>query len=260
MDSIDLSPMRIPGSTIKAGSYNSQDLDIETPWHYHDLHQIIYAFEGSVEVESQTTRFKVPHQFAAWIPAGTIHRTAIQRVKSGSIFFSPEMVKIPNDSLRVIAANSLMREMILYAMRWPIHGESDATGEAFYQCFALLCKEWVTDEVQLALPATDNPRIKAVIDFTRLNLPTVKLNDVCDAIGMSPRSLRRKFQKEMGISWEEYRHRLRMYAAIAELDKTDKSVGEVAAYVGYASQSAFSRAFHAFMGIGPSAYRKGRKD
>lgn len=253
---VDFSELRAPGSKLKAGSYNSGHIDLETPWHYHDLHQLMYAFEGSVEVEGQSARYKVPHQFAAWIPAGTVHRTAIQKVRSGSVFFSPDMADIPENSLRVISANSLMREMILQAMRWPIDGEGDDTSQAFYACFARLCAEWVTQEVQLVLPATDNPRINAVVSYTRANLPTVKLSDVCQAVGMSPRSLRRNFQKHMGISWEEYRLRMRMYAAVDKLDNTRTPVGDIAAYVGYSSQPAFSRAFSAFMGIGPTAYRR----
>ncbi len=255
---VDFSPMRPAGSAVTAGSYNSENLDIETPWHYHDLHQVIYAFEHSVEVESEDARYKVPYQFAAWIPAGTPHRTAIQRVRSGSVFLSPGLVELPGGGLRVIAANSLMREMIMYAMRWPLSGEPDATSEAFYLSFALLCREWIRDEVQLVLPATDNRRINAALQYTRAHLPTVTLDEVSQAVAMSPRSLRRNFQKAMGISWEDYRLRLRMYAAVGELDNTSKPVWEIAEYVGYGSQQAFSRAFRAFMGVSPQAYRKGK--
>lgn len=256
---VDFTPLREPGSPLKAGSINSANFDIETPWHYHDMHQLMYAFEGSVEVECQSARYKVPHQFAAWIPAGMAHRTAIQKVRSGSVFFSPELMgTTAPDKLLVIEANNLMREMILYAFRWPIRGENDPVRELFYECFAQLCGEWLQQEVPLVLPATDSPRINAVIHYTRAHLPTVKLEDVCHAVGMSPRSLRRNFQKEMGISWEDYRLRLRMYAAVEQLDNTRKPIGEVAEYVGYSSQPAFSRAFSAFMGMGPAAYRKMR--
>ncbi|MYM61874.1 AraC family transcriptional regulator [Pseudomaricurvus sp. HS19] len=253
--SIDFSPMRPDGSEARAGAYNSGNHDIETPWHYHDLHQLIYAFEGSVEVEGVHGRYKVPNQFAVWIPAGLPHRTSIHGVRSGSVFLSPDMLALPGDSLRVIAANNLMREMIMYAMRWPISGEREPVSEAFFNCFAHLCSEWLEEEVQLVLPATDNRRINAVVGYTRQHLPTVTLDEVCDAVGMSPRTLRRNFRKAMGISWEDYRLRMRMYLAIDTLEKTSKPVWEVAEYVGYGSQQAFYRAFKAFVGMGPTAYR-----
>lgn len=253
------SRMRSPASTISAGAFDSNGLEIETPWHFHDLHQLLYAFEESVDVEGRSARYKVPHQFAAWIPAGTVHRTAIQKVRSGSIFFRPDMLDIPADSLRVIPASNLMREMTMYAMRWPIDGEDSDVSRAFFDCFAKLCSEWLDQEVRLVLPATDNPRINAIVDYTRANLATVTLPDVCDAVGMSQRSLRRHFHNDLGISWEDLRLRLRMYAAIEALDDSKRPIGVIAADVGYESQAAFSRAFKSIMGMGPAAYRRARR-
>lgn len=253
-----LSPMRSADSVMKAGAFSSDGLEIETPWHFHDLHQLLYAFEDSVEVESQFARYKVPHQFAAWIPAGTVHRTAIQNVRSGSVFLSTDMLDVPANSLRVIPVSNLMREMVIHAMRWPIDGEDDDFSRAYFTCFAKLCSEWVSREVTLVLPSSDDPRINAIIKFTGANLQSVALADVCKVVGMSERSLRRHFQKAMGISWEDFRLRLRMYTAIDYLDSTSKPIGVIAAEVGYTSQTAFARAFKAIMGIGPTAYRRVR--
>lgn len=251
-----LSPMRNADSVIKAGAFNSDGLDIETPWHFHDLHQLLYAFEGSVEVESESARYKVPHQFAAWIPAHTVHRTAIQKVRSGSVFLSIDMINLPVSNVRVIPVSNLMREMVMHAMRWPIDGVDDDFSRAYFNCFAKLCSEWITREVRLVLPSSDNPRINAIMKFTQANLQNVTVQDVCKVIGISERSLRRHFQKATGISWEDFRLRLRMYTAIDYLDTTRKSVGVIAADVGYASQTAFARAFKSIMGIGPTAYRQ----
>lgn len=251
-----LSPMRPVDSTIRAGAFNSDGLDIETPWHVHDLHQLMYAFEGSVEVEGPAARYKVPHQFAAWIPAGTVHRTTIQNVRSGSVFFRVDMIDWPVDSVRVIPVSNLMREMIMHAMRWPISGVDDADSLAYFDCFARLCSEWITQEVRLVLPSSDDARINAITNFTRANLASVTLHDICKAVGMSERSLRRHFLKAMGISWEDFRLRLRIYLAIDKLDNTKAPIGAIAADVGYSSQTAFAKAFKAIMGIGPSAYRR----
>lgn len=255
----DYSPMRASSSAIRAGAFNSDGMEIETPWHFHDLHQLMYAFEGSVEVEDQSARYKVPHQFAAWIPAGYIHRAAIQNVRSGSIFFRPDMLDWPVNNLRVIPVTNLMREMIMHAMRWPISGSDDENSIAYFDCFARLCREWIAHEVTLVLPSSDDARINAIVDFTRKNLASVTLQEVCKTIGMSERSLRRHFLKAMGISWEDFRLRLRIYRAIDDLDNTKKPIGEIAADIGYASQTAFAKTFKAIMGIGPTAYRQARR-
>lgn len=256
---VDLSPMRPRDSAIQAGAYSSDGLDMETPWHYHDLHQVIYAFEDSVEVVVPHARYKVPHQFAGWIPAGTAHRTAIRKVRSGSVFLAPTMLQSPVDGVRVIPVSNLMREMIIYAMRWPLSGENDASRQTYFACFAMLCRDWLAHEVTLVLPSSDDPRISAIAEFTRARLAEVNLQMLCDAFATSPRSLRRHFQKAMGMSWEEYRLRLRIYSAIDELDSTTKPIGVVAADVGYSSQAAFAKAFRAIMGISPAAYRNQRR-
>jgi AraC-like DNA-binding protein len=254
-----ISRMRSVDSTIKAGAFSSDGLEIETPWHFHDLHQLLYAFEDSVEVEDESARYKVPHQFAAWIPAGTVHRTVHQRVRSGSVFFHVDMIDWPVDSLRVVPVSNLMREMIIHAMRWPIDGVDDETSLAYFDCFARLCGEWITHEVTLVLPSSNDPRINAIVNFTRANLATVTLQDACNVVSMSERSLRRHFLKAMGISWEDFRLRLRIYMAIEDLDTTNKPISEIAVNVGYTSQTAFAKAFRAIMGIGPTAYRRAQR-
>jgi AraC-like DNA-binding protein len=197
----------------------------------------------------------VPHQFAEWIPAGTVHRTILQNVRSGSVFFRADMIDWPVDRLQVVPVPALMREMIGYSMRWPINGVGDSTSAAFFECFARLCSEWIVQEVILTLPSSDDKRITTIMDFTRADLAGVTLQAVCGVVNMSERSLRRHFLKTTGITWEEYRLRLRMYLAIDRLDNTKAPVGDIAAEVGYTSQSAFARAFKSVMGMGPNAYR-----
>ena len=209
--------MRPEGTPPRVGAFSSDGLHIETPWHQHDLHQLLYAFEDSVDVISQHARYKVPHQFAAWIPAGTAHRTAIQNVRSGSVFFRREMIHSPTDEVCVIPASNLMREMTIYAMRWPMDSEETPTSKLFFDCFASLCKEWIEHQVELVLPSCDDPRINAVAEFTHTHLATVTLPGVCKALGMSERSLRRHFRQAMGITREEFRLRLRVHAAIDAL-------------------------------------------
>ncbi len=251
--------MRDPTSTLRAGAHSSTGMDIETPWHYHDMHQVIYAFEGSVEVEDLAARHKVPHQFAVWIPAGAVHRTHIQKVRSGSVFLHAGMVPSPGSRLRVLPVSSLMREMIIEAMRWPIDGAEDAVGRAYFDCFARLCGEWITREVKLALPASSDPRINAIMKHTRDHLAEITLRELCRKVAMSERTLRRRFSSAVGMTWEEFRLRLRMCEAIDLLETTGKPVGVIAAEVGYASQAAFAKAFKGIMGVEPSVYRRGQR-
>lgn len=252
-------PMRDARSTVSAGAHCSDGWDVDTPWHYHDMHQLLYAFEGALEIEGQEGRYTVPRQFAAWVPAGTVHRTTIQKVASGSVFLSPALLGAEAGSPKVIAAPAILREMVMHAMRWPLErAEEDAVSTAFFGCFAHLCAEWIADERHCLLPSSRNPRIQAIMDHSREHVATLTFGQLAAFAGMSERSLRRHFQRETGMSWEAWRQRLRLHLALDKLDRTTRPIGVIAAEVGYDNQSAFARGFRQHLGIGPKEYRRQR--
>lgn len=256
---IPLLQMLPAGSSLRAGALCSSGWNLDGPWHRHDMHQLLYAFEGALVVEGRDGRYKIPRQFAAWIPAGAAHRTTIQKVASGSIFISPSMLSASADTPRVIVAPLLMREMVMHAMRWPLlRPADDSTSSAYFECFARLCEEWITNEVKMVLPVSDDRRIAEIMAFTRKHIAAVTLSAVCRAMGMSERSVRRQFTSDVGMSWEEYRQRLRIHLALDDLDTTNKSIGAIAADNGYENQAAFARAFRAIIGMSPTDYRESR--
>jgi transcriptional regulator GlxA family with amidase domain len=50
------------------------------------------------------------------------------------------------------------------------------------------------------------------------------------------------------MSWEEYRRRARLLAAVELIATSRVPIGRVAAELGYESQSAFAKVFRAFLG------------
>lgn len=257
---IGLVSMRHPAAApVLGGAHDSDGWDVDTPWHFHDMHQLLYAFAGSVDVEGEEGSHRIPHQFAAWIPAGAVHRTRIQKVSSGSVFLSAELVPDAGTRVRVIRAPGLLREMVGHAKRWPLGGSEDAGARAYFTCLASLCPDWIVDEVELVLPTGEDPRIERAMEATRKALGTITLAEVCREAGLSERSLRRRFLAEAGMSWEAYRRRLRIHAAIALLDATDRTVGAIAAEVGYENQAAFAKTFREAVGMAPTEYRNTKR-
>jgi transcriptional regulator GlxA family with amidase domain len=166
------------------------------------------------------------------------------------------MLPVKADAPRIIIAPLLMRQMVMHAMRWPLDRPADdATSGVYFECFARLCEEWIANEVKMVLPVSDDRRIAEIMEFTRKHIASVTLAHVCRAVGVSERSLRRQFASKVGISWEEYRQRLRIHLALDDLDATDKPIGTIAADNGYESQAAFARSFRAIIGMSPTEYR-----
>lgn len=81
------------------------------------------------------------------------------------------------------------------------------------------------------------------------------VSELARAIGYSRSAFTARFRELVGESPIAYATRTRLAFAASELERPDTSVGEVARSVGYASESAFSRAFVRAFGVTPGAYR-----
>jgi AraC-like DNA-binding protein/mannose-6-phosphate isomerase-like protein (cupin superfamily) len=246
------------GSPVRAGTWPEDTMDLVTPWHTHELHQLLYAFEGVAEVETEDARHLLPPQQAAWIPAGLPHQTTLRHVRSVAVFFEPSMVAEHGDRVRVLSAAAPVREMIVYAMRWPIdRPASDPTADAFFAALALLATEWLElVETPLRLPTSRTPTIRAVMAYTQEHLAEVTASAVSRATGVSERSLRRQFPAATGMSWQQYRTTSRVLRAMAILAESDRSVLDAATEVGFDSLSGFNRAFKRLTGEQPGEYRR----
>ncbi len=75
--------------------------------------------------------------------------------------------------------------------------------------------------------------------------------------GMSRSAFFVRFLSVVGEAPSSYLTRWRMYLARVELGRPDASLAQVAAKVGYASETAFSRAFRRQLGVSPSGWRAG---
>ena len=76
-----------------------------------------------------------------------------------------------------------------------------------------------------------------------------------DGIHVSERTLARQFLKELGMSFGQWRQRLRFVASIEALDST-RSIQEIAFDMGYSTASAFIAMFQRQAGCTPEYYRR----
>jgi AraC-like DNA-binding protein len=241
-----------------AGTYPFEIGDeVITGWHFHDLHQLEYAFEGIAKVETATARYLLPPQQAVWIPAGIEHCTTLTRVRTVSVFFDPTLGIDAGGQVRVLGAAPVIREMILHARRWPIdRAWSDPVADGFFATLAQLVVESPDQKMLLSLPRSQHPLVDAAMRFTVDHQQKVTLSEVCAAVGTSERSLRRAFVAETGMSWRQYLLESRLLQAMALLAQPEPNLLAVATEVGFESMSGFARAFHRYSGETPMAYRQ----
>ncbi|WP_163730012.1 AraC family transcriptional regulator [Mycobacterium gallinarum] len=246
------------GGRALGGSYLYEGDGLITGWHSHEVHQIEYALHGVVEVETDSAHYLLPPQQAAWIPAGLEHQAVMNPdVKTVAVMFDPALVAAPGDRARILAVSPLIREMMIYALRWQIdRADGDAQSDAFFRTLADLVAEALDHEAPLSLPTSEHPIVAAAMSYTKAHLASVSADEVSRAVSVSERTLRRLFQDKLGLSWRTYLLHARMLRAMALLAAPGQSVQETASAVGFDSLSSFTRAFAQFSGETPSGYRK----
>jgi len=229
-----------------------------TGWHFHDVHEIEYAIRGMVEVKTEAGHYLLPPHQAAWIPAGLHHQTTLNAgVQTLAVLFEPRLVPMAGDRVRIIAVSALLREMMLYSVRWPIsRTESGMEADSFFQTLGYVVAEALDDEKPLHLPVSNDPVVAAATDYTRAHLDCVTLSDVTRAVGVSERTLRRIFNTHLGMSWRSYLLRARVVRSMALLAQPDRSILEVSIAVGFDDVGAFARSFARHCGETPSAYKR----
>lgn len=250
------------GGQALAGSYLYEGDGLITGWHSHEVHQIEYAIGGVVEVETDSAHYLLPPQQAAWIPVGLEHQATMNPdVKTVAVMFDPQLIPHGGDRARILAVSPLIREMMIYALRWPIDRRPGSTddergSEVFFRTLANLVSEALDHEAPLSLPSSEHPIVAAAMAYTKEHLDGVTADEASQAVSVSERTLRRLFQESIGMSWRTYLLHARMLKAMALLAAPGQTVQETASAVGFDNLSSFTRSFTQFCGETPTSYRK----
>ena len=89
--------------------------------------------------------------------------------------FDPAVIPDAGDRARILAVSPLIREMMLYALRWPIDrgaraAEEDRVSDAFFLTLADLVSEALDHEAPLSLPTSEDPVVAAAMTYTKDHL------------------------------------------------------------------------------------------
>ncbi len=230
-------------------------------WHAHPHHQLLYAPQGAVTVESSLRRYLLPPLRACVIAAGTLHRTVVgpegKPAHSISVFFAPDFaLTLGGGGVHTMNSSPLLCELIGLVCQWGPEHRGSPLSESSFRTLALLCQDWISQPVPFWLPRTDHPGIQKALQFVDEHLDSANETMAAEAAAMSERNFRRQFAASVGIAWREYLQRARMMRAADLLGLSDRSVDDIAWETGYRSVSAFTHAFREFSGEAPAAYRR----
>ncbi|WP_419899152.1 AraC family transcriptional regulator [Roseomonas sp. USHLN139] len=231
------------------------------PEHAHAWKQVVYAVSGVLTVAVAGRSFVISPEQAVWLPTGLAHRVgSLLGAEFRSLWIADSAGAGLPDSPTVFGVSPLLQALILEAAA--IEGAADPDGYAGRVGVLIL------DQLRRARPLPG--ALSGALSWPRGG----PLSTVCEALygnpadprgpeewgralGMSGRTLARRFEAELGMSLRSWRRRLRLFKAI-ELLGGGLDVTRTAMQLGYASTSAFIYAFRAEMGCSPRAYGRGR--
>jgi AraC-like DNA-binding protein/quercetin dioxygenase-like cupin family protein len=217
--------------------------------HAHDWPQLVYASAGVMTVWTQAGSWVAPPSWAVWVPGGVDHAIRFTGQSAmRSLYVRPGAGEGLPEDCTVVAVSPLLRELILRTVEL---GRLDDRRPADRAMAALIFEELTRHPAaafDLPMPADPAARQAA-----RLLENGDAGPDLARQVGLSRRTLERRFQDETGLSLGQWRRQARLLNALRGL-AAGEAVKAVAERAGYRTPSAFVAAFRTAFGTTPGRY------
>ena len=235
--------------------------------HSHDHPQLVFGLKGLLEFEIAGRASCIGEQGLAVIPSKTHHACASTTGSQCLVLDLPSESWVRENlghhaerSLRLLDQPDTLRlapaqqSLVAWLARSPIN-DSVIAAQGTVLLLASLADGHEALREQCRLP------LAAIDAFIDRHLPyPLQVADLARIAGLSVARLHARFLHETGKTPMEYVRQRRLHHAEALLHETPLPVGEIAARVGYTSQSAFTAALVRVRGCTPRMLRRELRD
>lgn len=261
-------------------------VDNEIPWHYHEEIEVIYIFEGNMQVQIPGKTFHLIEGESIFINAGILHHAIAEPYcELHSLVFSETLMTGAKESVfarkyidPLIHSPALDGCLLCPDSGWQKKSiasfiaafeamSTDSFGYEFLvrehlsQLCVLLCQQYGSEINKSKSERNFNEiRIRRMLDFIREHYTeNLGLSQIAQSADIGERECLRCFQRAIQISPIQYliKYRL-MQGASMLLDDPNRSISEISIQCGFDSSSNFSKMFRRFFECTPKEYRKNR--
>lgn len=224
----------------------------ETSPHQHARGQLLGATRGLLSVDAGNCRWVIPATHAAWIPAHLPHALRSHGPFSGwSLYVAPQACADLPDKPCILGVSALLQAAVARLSAWPATAPEAAQQRL---CAVILDELGVAPQVPLGLAMPRDARLlRIALALSAQPGDTRRLSEWAAWAGIAPRSLSRRFVVETGLSFEQWRQRLRLLHALEWL-AAGRPVTAIALDLGYDNVSAFIALFRRVFGVTPGRY------
>lgn len=223
------------------------------PVHGHAWGEFVYAFNGVMEVKINQVNYLTPPPYGLWLPPN-LHHSGLNRtsVSHATLYIHASLCQQLPQQAGILLTSPLVSAILLHLKQHPIKN----TAEHLRLLHVLLDQLQYAQYVPSYLPHTNHPNLKQILNYLHENpADQSALSELSQQINTTERTLARLAQKQLGMSLNEWRQRLKVMKAMSMLSE-GKTVENIALDLGYANASAFIAMFKRWMEITPDQFRK----
>jgi AraC-like DNA-binding protein/quercetin dioxygenase-like cupin family protein len=241
------------GATPVTGKAIDYPSGHRVPPHSHPTAQLIHAVQGVMVVGTAAGQWVVPPTRGLWMPAGETHRLRmVGDVKVRTVYIRPDASPNLPGQCQVVGISPLLRELILAAIAVPQPYAPDSRDGRLMSL--LLDEVAVLPSLPLRLPQPTDPDLLTICEALAAAPDDAStLGQWANHLGVDPKTIQRRFARQTGMTFGQWRQQVRLINALEQLAGGAKVV-DVALNLGYNSPSAFATMFKRQFGATPSAY------
>lgn len=217
--------------------------------HQHKMGQLLFTQRGCIRITLSDRLCILPPTRIAWIPPRTLHRAEMNEVVGyRSIYLDVAQIDNLPSGVELLESTPLL-SAVLERIALSLFDTEWQQGSAVNLLAVAL------DEIQNAQREHTILLLPSDRRLARLfgdELPPT-LNVLTTQIGASEKTITRIFQRETGMSYQQWRQQWRFLKSIELLAKPG-SISFIASILGFASDSAFVAFFKKMSGVTPRAY------
>lgn len=226
------------------------------PQHQHAWGEFVYSFSGVMEVKVADHHYLAPPQYGIWLPPDLEH-VGLNRYEAHhcSLYIARAGCGVLPAAPCALTVSPLVRALLEHLRQQPPQVPSTPQDARLLQ--VLVDQLVAAPRAGSYLPSSDDPALGAVLRMLQADPGDNRsLPELAHAAHTTERTLMRRAQRDLGMSFAEWRQRLRVVKAMPLLE-AGQTVETVALDLGYGSASAFIAMFKRLVGATPDEFRKG---
>lgn len=221
--------------------------------------KLLFPVSGVADFTIAGERYVSPPAYAIWIPPEVLHDSRTPNAtRYASVYVRRDLCCGLPDFPSTLSLSLLIRAIVAdFAMRdvtYPITAEDERL------CRVLLDQLRLAPRHESYLPSSDDPLLSPLLSALR-NAPGDRrsLAEWARVVNTTERTLSRRCQTSLGLSFHEWRQRLKLVTALTLLE-AGTPVKVVSQQLGYSATSAFIAMFHQLTGMSPTRMIRDYKD